>query len=49
MLNVHERIQLYYGPEYGLEFFSEPDCGTTVEVHIPWMEGGTKAENEEKL
>lgn len=49
VLNVHERLQLYYGPEYGLEFFSEPDCGTTVEVHIPWMEGGTKAENEEKL
>lgn len=49
VLNVHERLQLYYGPEYGLKFFSEPDCGTTVEVHIPWMEGGTKAENEEKL
>ena len=49
VLNVHERLQLYYGPEYGLEFFSELDCGTTVEVHIPWMEGGTKAENEEKL
>ena len=49
VLNVHERIQLYYGPEYGLRFFSEPNHGTTVEVHIPWMEGGTKAENEEKL
>ena len=40
VLNVHERIQLYYGSEYGLCFYSEEMKGTTVEVRIPWEEGG---------
>ena len=40
VLNVHERIQLYYGKEYGLKFISEEKKGTVVEVHIPWEEGG---------
>lgn len=39
VLNVHERIQLYYGKEYGLVFRSEYGKGTLVEVHIPWEEG----------
>jgi len=39
VLNVHERIQLYYGKEYGLLFKSEYGKGTLVEVHIPWEEG----------
>ena len=43
VLNVHERIQLYYGKEYGLRFSSEEGFGTTVEIHIPWEEGGAKA------
>ena len=43
VLNVHERIQLYYGKEYGLKFHSEEGFGTTVEIHIPWEEGGAKA------
>ena len=42
VLNVHERIQLYYGKEFGLKFISEENKGTVVEVHIPWEEGGTK-------
>ena len=46
VLNVHERIQLYYGEEYGLKFSSEEGQGTIVEVHIPWREGGAGAEHE---
>lgn len=33
--NVHQRIQLYYGREYGLEIESEPDKGTTIRIHLP--------------
>lgn len=33
--NVHRRIQLTYGNQYGLEFYSEPDEGTTVRIHLP--------------
>ena len=33
--NVHERIQLYFGAEYGLEIYSEPDEGTTIRIHMP--------------
>jgi two-component system sensor histidine kinase YesM len=36
--NVHERIQLYYGKEYGLEIFSEPDEGTTIRIHMPCVD-----------
>lgn len=33
--NIHERIQLVYGEEFGLAFESEPGKGTTVSVRIP--------------
>lgn len=33
--NVTERIQLLFGEKYGLQIYSEPDEGTTVEIHIP--------------
>jgi two-component system sensor histidine kinase YesM len=33
--NVHDRIQLYYGEAYGLEFDSELEEGTTVWIRIP--------------
>lgn len=33
--NVHERIQLYYGKEYGLKIESELEEGTTVEIWQP--------------
>ena len=36
--NVHERIKLYFGDEYGLEIYSEPDEGTTIRVHMPAIE-----------
>lgn len=35
MKNVHERIRLYFGDEYGVEVISEPDEGTTVRIHMP--------------
>ncbi|MCI8648962.1 MAG: sensor histidine kinase [Anaerotruncus sp.] len=33
--NVHQRIQLRYGAQYGLCILSEPDEGTTVQIHLP--------------
>lgn len=33
--NVHERIQLNYGMEYGLTITSEKDMGTTIVVSLP--------------
>lgn len=36
--NVHERIRLYFGEEYGLTITSEPDEGTEVLLHLPAVE-----------
>ena len=33
--NVQERIQLYFGADYGLSLYSEPDEGTTARIHLP--------------
>lgn len=33
--NVHRRIRLTFGPEYGLTIFSEPDEGTLVRIRLP--------------
>jgi len=33
--NVHNRLQLYYGKEYGLIYESEIGIGTTVTIRIP--------------
>ena len=33
--NVNDRIQIYFGRDYGLRFISEPDEGTIVEIRIP--------------
>lgn len=33
--NVHERIKLFYGKEYGLEIESEREVGTNVKIWIP--------------
>ena len=33
--NVNERIQLYFGEEYGLRVVSELDVGTTIIIHLP--------------
>ena len=34
-INVHTRIQLMFGKEYGLKIYSEPDEGTKAVIHIP--------------
>lgn len=33
--NVNERIRLYFGEQYGLDIHSEPDEGTTIQIHLP--------------
>ncbi len=33
--NINERIKLFYGEQYGLEYNSFPDKGTTVIIRIP--------------
>ena len=38
--NVHERIQLYFGPSYGLRFRSPTGEGTVVEIHLPVVTEG---------
>lgn len=35
--NVQERIKLYYGESYGLQFFSSPGDGMIVEVHLNYV------------
>ena len=35
LINVHNRIQLRFGKQYGLEIESQPDEGTTVRIHLP--------------
>lgn len=34
--NVHDRIRLTYGPDYGLSIESSPDQGTTVTLCLPY-------------
>ncbi|OXM86187.1 cache domain-containing sensor histidine kinase [Paenibacillus rigui] len=38
--NVNHRIQLYFGPAYGLSFESEPEEGTTAVLVIPALPPG---------
>lgn len=33
--NIHERIQLKYGPDYGIQIFSIPKEGTTITLRFP--------------
>lgn len=35
LINVHKRIMLRFGAQYGLRIESEPDEGTTVTIHLP--------------
>ena len=37
LINVHNRIRLRFGEPYGLEIESQPDEGTTVRIHLPWV------------
>ena len=36
--NVHERLQIYFGPEYGLKIDSQEDQGTCVSLLIPHLD-----------
>lgn len=38
LINVHNRIRLQFGDEYGLVIESELDEGTTVTIHLPFLE-----------
>jgi two-component system sensor histidine kinase YesM len=40
--NVHDRIQLHYGPEYGLSLSSEMGVGTVVSILLPLEGAGTE-------
>ena len=33
--NVNERIRLYFGDDYGLQIWSEPDEGTVISIPLP--------------
>lgn len=37
LLNVHQRIQSYYGKEYGLSIESSPGEGTLIDITIPYQ------------
>ena len=39
--NVNERIRLYFGDDYGLQIWSEPDEGTVISIHLPAQEART--------
>lgn len=37
--NIHSRIVLTFGKEYGLKLYSEPNSGTLVSIVLPFIEG----------
>ena len=44
--NVHDRIGLEFGPEYGLQIFTRTDCYTKVRIKLPGkteQTGGTRS------
>lgn len=43
--NVHERIRMAFGEEYGLAVSSQPNAGTTVTVILPYHEEVKRNEN----
>jgi len=45
--NVHQRIQLYFGKEYGLEIKSVLDEGTTVRIKLPRSFNGVNKTRED--
>lgn len=38
ILNVHRRIQLSFGDEYGVSIYSRPGIGTNISITIPIQE-----------
>ena len=39
--NVHKRIQLFYGSNYGIEIFSTPGTGTNVKIMLKRIQDNT--------
>ena len=39
--NTHRRLQILYGPDYGLFYSSEPGKGTEVQIRIPARKAST--------
>ena len=37
---MNDRLQIYFGRQYGLHITSEPDVGTTVEIRMPQIREG---------
>ncbi|THF77357.1 sensor histidine kinase [Cohnella fermenti] len=42
--NVYERIQLHYGPEYGIFYSGTPGGGTTATIALPYQASDGQAE-----
>lgn len=42
LINVNQRIQLYFGSEYGLNIYSKEGMGTDVEVALPLVHNKTE-------
>ena len=38
--NTHKRLQIYYGPDFGLRILSKSNYGTAVIINIPLAENG---------
>ena len=36
--NIHQRIRLLFGKNYGLTFSSEPGLFTEVDIHLPFVQ-----------
>ena len=47
--NVNERIRLYFGENYGLDIFSEPDEGTTIQIRLPAVSYEELMEREKRI
>lgn len=40
--NVHQRLQIYYGSDYGISVKSVPQSGTTVNLKLPYRKGDSQ-------
>jgi len=46
--NVNDRLQIYFGSEYGIRIDSVPDEGTRVHIRMPKLREGEEAEYEKR-
>lgn len=47
--NAYERIKKNFGPDYGLEIFSDKDVGTVVIYHLPFIKGSSEKIKEQSF